>query len=375
MWNMEGLQLAPRSASELQPVLMNTVFRRFATWPIASPDADEISPMIIATLSRSIRRSALAEAVCGLTESSITSSILRPITPPASLISSAASFTPMTAYSPSGPRKPVSGVRCPMRMASVCARTIAGMPTPASTAEPTARLMSVRRDRLEFMAIPPFEQRSAGCAACGRSRPSALAAILRQSLRPPGTGVFALLATKCMYHSRSCGVATAKRWPMTEKIDIKLNINGHDYAVRAEPRKTLVDVIRDECGLTGTHIGCEHGICGACTVILDNEAVRSCLMFAVQAQGKRIRTVEGLADGDKLHPLQSAFIDHHALQCGFCTPGFLMLAVNALETNPDLTDEDILDLLSSNLCRCTGYQNIVKAVRSTAAEMRRQAVR
>ncbi len=162
---------------------------------------------------------------------------------------------------------------------------------------------------------------------------------------------------------------------MTEKIDIKLNINGHDHAVRVEPRKTLVDAIRDECGLTGTHIGCEHGICGACTVIFDNEAVRSCLMFAVQAQGKRIRTVEGLADGDKLHPVQSAFIEHHALQCGFCTPGFLMLTVNALETNPDLTDEDILDLLSSNLCRCTGYQNIVKAVRSTVAEMRRQTAR
>jgi len=160
---------------------------------------------------------------------------------------------------------------------------------------------------------------------------------------------------------------------MSDKLEFKLNINGHDYAVRVEPRRTLVDVIRDECGLTGTHIGCEHGVCGACTVILDDEAVRSCLMFALQAQGKRIRTVEGLAEGDKLHPVQSAFIEHHALQCGFCTPGFLMLTVNALETNPDLTDDDILDLLSSNLCRCTGYQNIIKAVRSMVAEMRRQA--
>ena len=158
---------------------------------------------------------------------------------------------------------------------------------------------------------------------------------------------------------------------MTEKIDIELHINGRDHAVRVEPRKTLADVIRDECGLTGTHIGCEHGVCGACTLILDDAAVRSCLMFAVQAQGKRIRTVEGLADGDKLHPLQAAFMAHHALQCGFCTPGFLMLAVNALETSPDLTDEEILDLLSSNLCRCTGYQNIVKAVRMTFAETRR----
>ena len=157
---------------------------------------------------------------------------------------------------------------------------------------------------------------------------------------------------------------------MTEKIEITLNINGQDYTVRVEPRRTLVDVIRDDCGQTGTHIGCEHGICGACTVILDNEAVRSCLMFAVQAQGKRICTVEGLAEGDKLHPLQTAFMAHHALQCGFCTSGFLMLAVNALETNPDITDEEF-HVLASNLCRCTGYQNIVKAVRSTAHEMRR----
>ncbi len=157
---------------------------------------------------------------------------------------------------------------------------------------------------------------------------------------------------------------------MTARVDITLTINGRDHAVRVEPRKTLVDVIRDECGQTGTHIGCEHGICGACTVILDGEAVRACLMFAVQAQGRRIRTVEGLADGDELHPLQTAFIAHHALQCGFCTPGFLMLAVNALETNPDITDEEILDVLSSNLCRCTGYQNIVKAVCSRAAELR-----
>jgi carbon-monoxide dehydrogenase small subunit len=157
---------------------------------------------------------------------------------------------------------------------------------------------------------------------------------------------------------------------MSEKIDITLTINGRDYDIRVEPRKTLVDAIRDDCGQTGTHIGCEHGVCGACTVILDNEAVRACLMFAVQAQGKRIRTVEGLADGDKLHPLQSAFIAHHGLQCGFCTPGFLMLAVNALETNPDISEEEILDLLSSNLCRCTGYQNIIKAVCSAAAELR-----
>jgi carbon-monoxide dehydrogenase small subunit len=158
---------------------------------------------------------------------------------------------------------------------------------------------------------------------------------------------------------------------MTEKVEISLDINGRAYSVRAEPRRTLVDVIRDDCGLTGTHIGCEHGICGACTVVVDGRAVRACLMFAVQADGKRIRTVEGLAQGEKLHPLQEAFMAHHALQCGFCTPGFLMLSVDALERNPDMSDDEILDLLSSNLCRCTGYQNIVKAVRSTAHEMRR----
>jgi len=160
---------------------------------------------------------------------------------------------------------------------------------------------------------------------------------------------------------------------MPDKFDITLNINSRNYAVRAEARRTLVDVIRDDCGLTGTHIGCEHGICGACTVILDDEAVRACLMFAVQAQGKKIRTVEGLANGDTLHPIQQAFIDHHGLQCGFCTPGFLMLAVNVLERQPDISDEEMLDVLASNLCRCTGYQNIIKAVRAAAAEMREGA--
>ena len=157
---------------------------------------------------------------------------------------------------------------------------------------------------------------------------------------------------------------------MAEKLDITLNINGSDYPIRVEPRKTLVDAIRDECGQTGTHIGCEHGVCGACTVILGDEAVRSCLMFAVQAAGKPIRTVEGLAKGDELHPVQRAFIEHHGLQCGFCTPGFLMLVVNVLERQPDIDDEELLDVLASNLCRCTGYQNIITAVRAAAAEMR-----
>lgn len=157
---------------------------------------------------------------------------------------------------------------------------------------------------------------------------------------------------------------------MTGKIDFTLAVNGKDYAVRVEPRRTLADTLRDECGLTGTNSGCEHGVCGSCTVLVDGEPVRSCLMFAIQAQGKKIRTVEGLADGDKLHPLQRAFIEHHGLQCGFCTPGFLMLAVGTLEREPDISDEALLDVLSSNLCRCTGYQNILKAVRAAAAQMR-----
>jgi len=157
---------------------------------------------------------------------------------------------------------------------------------------------------------------------------------------------------------------------MIEKIDITLTINGRDYPIRVEPRRTLVDAIRDDCGQTGTHIGCEHGVCGSCTILVDGEPMRSCLMFAVQAQGKKLRTVEGLADGDVLHPLQRAFIEHHGLQCGFCTPGFLMLAAGVLEREPDISEQDLLDVLSSNLCRCTGYQNIIKAVRAAAVEMR-----
>ena len=157
---------------------------------------------------------------------------------------------------------------------------------------------------------------------------------------------------------------------MTDVSSVTLNVNGRDYDVTIEPRKTLVDVIRDDCGLTGTHVGCEHGVCGACTVIVEGDAVRSCLMFAIQANGKKIRTVEGLAYGDELHPLQRAFIANHGLQCGFCTPGFLMLAVNVLEKHPDITDDDMLDALSSNLCRCTGYRGIVEAVKQAAVEMR-----
>ncbi|HXW23235.1 MAG TPA: (2Fe-2S)-binding protein [Xanthobacteraceae bacterium] len=157
---------------------------------------------------------------------------------------------------------------------------------------------------------------------------------------------------------------------MSEARDIVLTVNGRDHAVRVEPRRTLADAIREDCGQTGTHIGCEHGVCGACTVLVDGAPVRSCLMFAVQAEGKAIRTVEGLAAGEELNALQRAFMEHHGLQCGFCTPGFLMLVTGVLEREPDISDDDLIDVLASNLCRCTGYQNIVKAVRAAVKELR-----
>jgi len=154
------------------------------------------------------------------------------------------------------------------------------------------------------------------------------------------------------------------------KQRVTLNVNGTAHEVFVEPRKTLADAIREECGLTGTHLGCEHGVCGACTVLLDDRPIRSCLMFTVQCDGAHIRTVEGLADGDELHPLQKAFWEHHGLQCGFCTPGFLMLATGVLEEQPDIDEGSLREVLSSNLCRCTGYQNIITAVKAAAEEMR-----
>jgi carbon-monoxide dehydrogenase small subunit len=159
---------------------------------------------------------------------------------------------------------------------------------------------------------------------------------------------------------------------MTERTmaDITLTVNGRVHTVRVEPRKTLADTLREDVGLTGTHLGCEHGVCGACTVLADGLPVRSCLMFAVQCEDIEIRTVEGLADGDDLHPIQQAFWEKHGLQCGFCTPGFLMLAVGYLEQNPDPDDDTLRQVLASNLCRCTGYQNIMKAVKQAAVAMR-----
>ena len=157
---------------------------------------------------------------------------------------------------------------------------------------------------------------------------------------------------------------------MSEPVEVTLSINGRDYLLRLEPRRTLLDAIRDECGLTGTHMGCEHGVCGACTVLLEGQPIRACLMFAVQAEGAAIRTIEGLAAGDALNPVQRAFIAHHGVQCGFCTPGFLMLATGVLARDPDISDGELREVLSSNLCRCTGYQNIVTAVRAALAELR-----
>jgi carbon-monoxide dehydrogenase small subunit len=151
--------------------------------------------------------------------------------------------------------------------------------------------------------------------------------------------------------------------------EITLRINGNVYTGRPEPRKTLADFIREDCALTGTHLGCEHGVCGACTILMNGEAVRSCLLFAVQADGADLMTVEGLADGvGRLHPIQEAYWQHHALQCGFCTPGFLMTTLAFLRDNPKPTEQEIREGLAGNLCRCTGYQNIVKAV-AAAAEM------
>jgi carbon-monoxide dehydrogenase small subunit len=152
---------------------------------------------------------------------------------------------------------------------------------------------------------------------------------------------------------------------------IALDVNGERYDVITEPRRTLVDVLRHELRLTGTHVGCEHGICGACTVLVDERPVRACLMFAAQAEGARIRTIESLSNsGGELNDLQRAFSEHHALQCGFCTPGFLMLAEGFLAEQPEATKEEIREVVAANLCRCTGYQTIVEAIDACATARR-----
>jgi carbon-monoxide dehydrogenase small subunit len=153
---------------------------------------------------------------------------------------------------------------------------------------------------------------------------------------------------------------------LTDHRTIRLRVNGQDVERTVEVRKLLADFLREDLELTATHLGCEHGVCGACTVVLNGESVRSCLLFAVQAEGGEVLTVEGLAEDGQMHPLQQAFWDHHALQCGFCTSGFLMSAYDLLQKNPHPSEEEIRHGLSGNLCRCTGYANIIEAVKAAA---------
>ena len=151
---------------------------------------------------------------------------------------------------------------------------------------------------------------------------------------------------------------------------IEVTVNGDSYHRQVEPRRLLSDFLRDDLNLRGTHVGCEHGICGACTVLVNGETARSCLMFAVQANGAQITTVEGLAQNGELHPIQQGFWENHGLQCGFCTPGFLLSAYELLERNPDPTEQEVRMGLSGNMCRCTGYQGIIKSVLAAAEKMR-----
>ncbi len=153
-------------------------------------------------------------------------------------------------------------------------------------------------------------------------------------------------------------------------ISYTLHVNGAPQTVRTEPRKLLLDVLREDVGLTGPHAGCEHGVCGACTVLLDGRSVRSCLMFGIQAVGCDILTIEGVAAGETLHPLQDEFSAQHALQCGYCTPGMILTALELVRENADPTEDEVREALSGNLCRCTGYQPIIQAVLSAAARLR-----
>lgn len=156
---------------------------------------------------------------------------------------------------------------------------------------------------------------------------------------------------------------------MTQLVKINVTVNGVPYEREVEPRPLLSDFIRHDLKLTGTHVGCEHGLCGACTILFDGQSVRSCIMFAVMADGHKIETVESLGTPEHLHPLQEAFMEKHALQCGFCTPGFLMTLVDYLGDNKNPTDEEIREAIDGNYCRCTGYENIVEAVKLAAKKM------
>jgi len=158
--------------------------------------------------------------------------------------------------------------------------------------------------------------------------------------------------------------------PATDTVGVALTVNGQPHEAVVEPRRTLADLLRESLGLTGTHLGCEHGVCGACTVMVDGVAVRSCLMLAVQARGREVLTIEGLGEPDNLDPLQQAFRETHAFQCGFCTPGFVMASLALLRDNPSPDEAEVREVLSGNICRCTGYQTIVDAVLDAADQMR-----
>lgn len=155
---------------------------------------------------------------------------------------------------------------------------------------------------------------------------------------------------------------------MSSKIGVTLTVNGRNYEIFVEPRKLLSDALREDVGLTGTHVGCEHGVCGACTVLVNGQPMRSCLLFAVQMEGEEITTIEAISDNGTYSPLQKAFHEEHGLQCGFCTPGIILTFESYLKTNPAATEEKIRDVLSGNLCRCTGYQNIVSAIMKVGKE-------
>src|SRR5207249_1148825 len=210
---------------------------------------------------------------------------------------------------------------------------------------------------------PPRRSWSARGSATPRSRrrrgePPSSSIPTRTSTPRPTIGATSL---ECSRSAPSRGRSESR---VADMVTVRLNVNGVAHEGRCEPRKLLVDFIREDLGLTGTHVGCEHGICGACTILFNGEAARSCIMLAVQADGAELATVEGLMRDGKLHPLQEAFREHHGLQCGFCTPGMLMTALDFLRTNPSPSDREIREGISAVLCRCTGYQGIVNAVRT-----------
>src|SRR2546426_1104738 len=216
---------------------------------------------------------------------------------------------------------------------------------------------------------PPRRSSSATVSPTRRSTPPPGGR--RSSCRPTPTSTPRPTTAVTSRRSSPGGRSRARaRSPMPDVVTVRLTVNGVAHEGRCEPRKLFVDFLREDLGLTGTHVGCEHGVCGACTILIDGEAARSCIMLAVQADGAEILTIEGLAQNGKLHPLQEAFREHHGLQCGFCTPGMLMTALDLLRTNPSPTEAEIREGISAVLCRCTGYHGIIRAVEAAARAMR-----